>query len=266
MREAIDSNTRTYLHQFRLVTLTTTLLGILNSALLLVTGALCLALWQRGGMTTGEAAAGLALVLRLLAMSGWVMQTVRGVFENVGVIQESMQTISRPHGLVDASDAATLKVAGGDIRFENVGFHYGRGDANVIENLSLHIRAGEKVGLVGVSGAGRKELTAELIWEGEVRKLRAEGTGVLSGALAALNSQIEGTLAVREYAEHAIGEGTDVQAVSYVELGYEVPGQTKRETAWGVASDSDIAASGLKAVMRAASALNLVPRNLANGH
>lgn len=119
---------------------------------------------------------------------------------------------------------------------------------------------------VGVSGAGRKELTAELIWEGEVRKLRAEGTGVLSGALAALNSQIEGTLAVREYAEHAIGEGTDVQAVSYVELGYEVPGQTKRETAWGVASDSDIAASGLKAVMRAASALNLVPRNLANGH
>ena len=163
VREAIDSNTRTYLHQFRLVTLTTTLLGILNSALLLATGSLCLLLWQRDGMTTGEAAAGLALVLRLLAMSGWVMQTVRGVFENVGVIQESMQTISRPHGLVDAPDATVLKVAGGDIRFENVGFHYGRGDANVIENLSLHIRAGEKVGLVGVSGAGKTTITSLLL-------------------------------------------------------------------------------------------------------
>ncbi len=85
----------------------------------------CLALWRQGGMTTGEASAGLALVLRLIAMSGWVMQTVRGVFENVGVIQESMQTISRPHGLVDAPGARELAVTGGEIRYEQVGFHYG---------------------------------------------------------------------------------------------------------------------------------------------
>jgi hypothetical protein len=114
-------------------------------------------------MTTGEAAAGLALVLRLMAMSGWVMQTVRGIFENVGVIQESMQTISRPHGIVDRPDARTLAVGGGDIRFDRVGFRYGDGTPAVIEDFNLHIRPGEKVGLVGVSGAGKTTLTALLL-------------------------------------------------------------------------------------------------------
>ena len=163
VRDSVELHTKAYLHQFRLVTLTTTALGLLNSALLIATGAACLLLWQRGGMSTGEASAGLALVLRLIAMSGWVMQTVRGVFENVGVIQESMQTIARPHGLVDATDAGTLAVSEGEIRFERVGFHYGRDDTNVIENLSLTIRPGEKVGLVGVSGAGKSTIASLLL-------------------------------------------------------------------------------------------------------
>ncbi|MGU3538231.1 ABC transporter ATP-binding protein [Methylobacterium sp. A54F] len=163
VREAMDVHTQAYLHQFRLVTLTTTLLGILNSALIVVTAAACFTLWRQGGMTTGEASAGLALILRLMAMSGWVMQTVRGVFENVGVIQESMQTIARPHGVVDAPGAGTLTVTGGDIRFEGVSFHYGRGDATLIEDLSLRIRPGEKVGLVGVSGAGKTTITSLLL-------------------------------------------------------------------------------------------------------
>jgi ATP-binding cassette subfamily B multidrug efflux pump len=114
-------------------------------------------------MTTGEASAGLALILRLIAMSGWVMQTVRGVFENVGVIQESMQTISRPHGLVDAPDARTLTVTGGEIRYERVDFHYGRDDAAIIDDFSLTVRAGERVGLVGVSGAGKSTLATLLL-------------------------------------------------------------------------------------------------------
>ena len=163
VRGSMEAHTDAYLHQFRLVTLTTALLGLLNSALLIATAWACLALWRAGGMSTGEASAGLALVLRLIAMSGWVMQTVRGVFENVGVIQESMQTIARPHGLVDASDAKPLAVTGGEIRFEDVGFHYGRGDATVIDAFSLTVRPGERVGLVGVSGAGKTTLASLLL-------------------------------------------------------------------------------------------------------
>lgn len=163
VRDAVQTNTDTYLFQFRLVTLTTTLLGVLNSALLVATAGACLLLWRNGGLSTGEASAGLALVLRLIAMSGWVMQTVRGVFENVGVIQESMQTISRPHGLIDAPAARELAVTGGEIRYEQVGFHYGRGDASIIEDFTLTIRPGERVGLVGVSGAGKSTLASLLL-------------------------------------------------------------------------------------------------------
>ena len=163
VRDAVDVHTKAYLHQFRLVSSTTTWLGVLNSLLILATASVCVILWQRGGMTTGEASAGLALVLRLMAMSGWVMQTVRGIFENVGVIQESMQTIARPHAITDRADAGTLAVSGGDIRFEDVSFHYGRDDASIIEGLNLHLRAGEKVGLVGVSGAGKTTITALLL-------------------------------------------------------------------------------------------------------
>ena len=163
VRDAVDIHTKAYLHQFRLVSSTTTLLSLLNSVLILSTATVCVVLWQRGAMTTGEASAGLALVLRLMAMSGWVMQTVRGIFENVGVIQESMQTIARPHAITDRPDAGTLRVSGGDIRFENVGFHYGRDDTSIISGLNLHLRAGEKVGLVGVSGAGKTTITALLL-------------------------------------------------------------------------------------------------------
>ncbi|RZK94138.1 MAG: ABC transporter ATP-binding protein, partial [Methylobacterium sp.] len=188
VRDAVDVHTKAYLHQFRLVSSTTTLLGLLNSLLILSTASVCVLLWQRGGMTTGEASAGLALVLRLMAMSGWVMQTVRGIFENVGVIQESMQTIARPHAITDRPEAGTLAVTGGDIRFENVSFHYGRDDAAIIEGLNLHIRPGEKVGLVGVSGAGKTTITSLLLrlHDLEGGRIRVDGqdiAGVTQGSL-----------------------------------------------------------------------------------
>src|SRR5206468_2423923 len=82
-----------------------------------------------------------------------VMQTVRGVFENIGVVQESMETIARPHAVVDAPDAKPLRITHGEIRFEHVTFHYGREDG-IIEDLSFVIAAGERVGIVGASGAG----------------------------------------------------------------------------------------------------------------
>jgi ATP-binding cassette subfamily B multidrug efflux pump len=95
-------------------------------------------------------------------MSGWVMQVVRGVFENIGIIQESMETIARPHGILDLPGATELRVEKGEVRFENVSFHYGR-DAGVIEGLNFIIRPGEKVGLVGTSGAGKTTITALLL-------------------------------------------------------------------------------------------------------
>ena len=162
VRDALADWTRAFLDSFRLITTVTSILSVMNSALLVSTGALAAMLWSRGAMTTGETAAGLALVMRVMAMSGWVMQTIRGVFENVGVIQESMATIARPHEVIDGADARPLVVTRGAIRFDRVGFHYGREDG-VISDLSFAIAPGEKVGIVGPSGAGKTTLASLLL-------------------------------------------------------------------------------------------------------
>lgn len=107
-----------------------------------------------------------------------------------------------------------------------------------------------------LEGNGR-QLNAEIIFGEDARQVTGEGNGALSAVLAALHSQIEGTLKIREYSEHSLGEGTEVQAASYVELSYDVTGRAKA-TAWGVSTDTDITASGLKAVLRAASRVDVV--------
>src|SRR5215210_1657352 len=162
VRRALEAWTRSFLDLFRLITTTDGLLSVMNSMLIATTGGLCAYLWTHGAMTSGQAATGLALVMRIVAMSGWVMQTVRGVFENVGVIQESMETIARPHAIVDAPGAKPLEVPRGEVRFENVSFHYGREDG-IIDDLSFTIRPGEKVGLVGASGAGKTTIASLML-------------------------------------------------------------------------------------------------------
>jgi len=162
VRDAIGAHTRAYLYSLRLITIVNAVLQILNSAYLVSTAAIAGWLWAHGQMTPGAIAAGLALALRLSTMSGWVMQVVRSVFENIGIIQESMETISRPHGIIDAPGAKELEATRGEVRFEKVSFHYGRDEA-LIERLDFVIRGGEKVGLVGTSGAGKTTITSLLL-------------------------------------------------------------------------------------------------------
>lgn len=102
----------------------------------------------------------------------------------------------------------------------------------------------------------RRELVGEFVFSGEVRNIKGAGNGPLSAVLDALHSQIAGTLSIREYSEHSVGEGTEVVAASYVELVHDVGG-AKKKSAWGVSTDTDITASGLKAVLSAASGLEI---------
>lgn len=115
-----------------------------------------------------------------------------------------------------------------------------------------------------VGDGNRRRIAGEFVVGGEVRTISGEGNGPLSAVLAALHSQVEGTLSIREYSEHSIGEGTEVVAASYVDLVYEVDGAKKRSS-WGVAIDTDITASGLKAVLSAASRLEIATRKIVNG-
>lgn len=105
-------------------------------------------------------------------------------------------------------------------------------------------------------GDGHVQLAGSFVFWNELRNLTGQGNGPLSAVLGVLHSQIKGTLTIREYSEHSVGEGTEVMAASYVELVYEVA-EAKKTSSWGVATDTDITASGLKAVISAANGLEI---------
>jgi ATP-binding cassette subfamily B multidrug efflux pump len=169
-RAAFEEQTAKHRRYLRLTTLMTALLFTLNGLLIAGTTGLALWLWSRESISLGAIALVTALVLRISQMAGGVLNLVAGIFENVGVVQEGMDTIACPHGIVDRPAARDLVVSQGEIRFEGIGFNYGsaRGlpgaDPNrVIEGLSLTIRPGEKVGLIGRSGAGKSTLVNLLL-------------------------------------------------------------------------------------------------------
>ena len=169
-RAAFEEQTAKHRRYVRLTTLMTALLFTLNGLLIAGTTGLALWLWSRESISLGAIALVTALVLRISQMAGGVLNLVASIFENVGVVQEGMDTIARPHGIVDRPEARDLVVSQGEIRFEGIGFNYGSAKGlpgadptRVIDGLSLTIRPGEKVGLIGRSGAGKSTLVNLLL-------------------------------------------------------------------------------------------------------
>jgi len=100
--------------------------------------------------------------LRLNGLSHWIMWETAQLFENIGTVQDGMNTLSKPHTVLDAPDAKPLQVTQGQIEFKNVHFNYGE-NKPLLEQLNLSIKAGEKIGLVGRSGAGKSTIVNLLL-------------------------------------------------------------------------------------------------------
>jgi 2-isopropylmalate synthase len=145
--------------------------------------------------------------------------------------------------------------SGGEISYDDLTrlfqdtYHY---DSPESDRFSV-----KKFKLKTIGDGSRRCFHGEMIIDGQAKALTGEGNGPLSAVLAALHSQIQGTLVIREYSEHSVGEGSDAKAASYVELVCELPGERKRKSAWGVGIDNDITSSGVKAALSAASRLDL---------
>ncbi|RED18147.1 ABC transporter ATP-binding protein [Pontivivens insulae] len=160
--EAIEDARVKFQHQMRLITLMEVGLLIINGFLIVAVIGWTILLWQAGTASVGTVAAASALVLRLNAMTGWIMWALSSLFQNLGVVREGMETIAQPITLTDQRDAADLKLSGGQITFENVSHHYGRSGGGLTD-ISLTIPAGQRVGLVGRSGAGKSTLVNLLL-------------------------------------------------------------------------------------------------------
>ena len=167
-KQSMDVFLQPVYKQMRLVTSLNFAINSLNYLLVFSVAALSLYLWSLSAISAGAIAVAVSLSLRLNGMAQWIMWEISSLFENIGTATDGMKTLSTPIKVDDKPDAKTLAVSKGDIAFSNVHFNYGKAanETNrgpVMNGLNLHIKPGEKIGLVGRSGAGKSTLVNLLL-------------------------------------------------------------------------------------------------------
>lgn len=161
-KEAIEKSRQTFQVEMRIYTWMDVWLTLINGFLIVAVVGWSIWLWSAGAATVGSVAVASSLVLRLNAMTGWIMWALTSFFRNLGVVAEGMETIAQPIDLVDAPDAKQFEIGSGQIELTGVSHHYGRGGGG-LDRIDLTISPGEKVGLVGRSGAGKSTLVKLLL-------------------------------------------------------------------------------------------------------
>ena len=177
--------------QMRLATLLHTCSFIVNSSLTVGTTALGIWLWYHGQVGVGAVATATAMALRVNGLSQYIMWESARLFENIGTVNDGMATLSKPQTILDKPNALPLKVSQGEIKFEHVDFSYEAGKP-LLNGFNLTIRPGEKVGLIGRSGAGKSTIVNLLLrfYEPQSGTISIDGQNVDSVTQESLRAQI----------------------------------------------------------------------------
>lgn len=189
--EGMEGFLDTVYRQMRLVTGFNIWVEIANYLLVFSIAAISIYLWMHSAISVGAIAIAISLALRINGMSKWIMWEVGGLFENMGTVVDGMKTLSKPIAIEDKPGAAELNVKQGAIEFNDVSFHYGE-NKGVINHLNLHIKPGEKVGLVGRSGAGKSTLVNLLLRFHDVEsgEIRIDGQNIAGVTQDSLRREI----------------------------------------------------------------------------
>ncbi len=190
-REAIEKARTTFQAEMRIVTKMDLVLSVLNGFLIVSVIGWAMWLWYGGEASVGAVAAASALVLRLNSMTYWIMWATTNLVQNLGTVQEGMETITQPIALVDRPSAKPLAFTRGEVQIEGVSHHYGRGFGG-LQDVSLNIRPGEKIGLVGRSGAGKSTLVKLILrfYDSESGRILIDGQDITRVTQDSLRAQI----------------------------------------------------------------------------
>jgi ATP-binding cassette subfamily B multidrug efflux pump len=223
VREAFEEHTGLFYSSLRLNTLFSFCLSTLNAMLVVGTGGLAVWLWVHGKVEVGTVAMALPLSWQIISIAGWVAMRVTEIFENIGVVQEGMMTISRPIALTDKAGATDLRVTRGEIEFKDIRFGYGR-ENGLIDGLSLTIRPGERIGLIGRSGAGKSTLVNLMLrfFDLEDGRILIDGQDIALATQESLRTQISVVTqdtsllhrSIRDNVRYGRPEATDAEIVA----------------------------------------------------
>lgn len=190
-KEAIEQTRQTFAREMRIFTTMDVMLVTLNGFLIVAIVGWGILLWSQGTASVGVVAAATALALRLSAMTGWIMWAVSTFFRSLGVVSEGMETITAPIELTDTPGAPALHLTDGKVELQSLSHHYGRG-AGGLDAISLTIKPGEKIGLVGRSGAGKSSLVKLLLrfYDAEQGRILIDGQDIAKVQQDTLRSAI----------------------------------------------------------------------------
>ncbi len=163
----------------------------LNNLLLFSVGAIAIYQWLNGSVTVAAVAVAAALVTRLSGMSRWIMWEMAGLFENIGMAIDGMNTIAKERAVQDVGNAEDLKVKKGEVVFKDVTFNYDK-HGSVISGLDLTLAPGEKIGLIGRSGAGKTTMMNILLrlYDIDAGSVQIDGQNIANVTQESLRSQI----------------------------------------------------------------------------
>ena len=150
-------------NQMRLVSWIEIINHLLCMLLVIGTAIAAIWLWSSNEIMVGVIATSTAMALRLNGISHWVMWEMTSLYEQVGTLQDGLNTLSMHQEIKDEKNAKDLQIKKASVSFQNIVFNYPAQKKSVIHNFSLHIKPGEKVGLVGRSGSGKSTLVNLLL-------------------------------------------------------------------------------------------------------
>ncbi|MBR4877525.1 MAG: ABC transporter ATP-binding protein, partial [Rhodocyclaceae bacterium] len=194
-RGAMEEFLGTVHRQMRLVSLIVVCVHLLSMTLTLSVAALGIRLWLTEQIGVGALAAALAMALRINGLAHWILWETAALFEHMGTVQDGMSTFARTQAVGEPPSARPLQIAQGEIRFEGVNFSYASAEAGrapALSDITLTIRAGDKIGLVGRSGAGKSTLVNLLLrfFEPDQGRIVIDGQDIADVTRVSLRAQI----------------------------------------------------------------------------